>query len=138
MSSPVPWGDAKTKFEAAALIDPTLVSWPNEGFVVPAPQDVTAWIAVEMTSTVLEPIELGGAVWEEAGILWVHIFVPWGSGSDVARLLAKNVVNAYRSLPVGDITYTRASFGDGGRDEVNGNWWRMTASIEWQYQDITV
>jgi len=32
----------------------------------------------------------------------------------------------------------RAGLGDGSRDDVNGNWWRMTVSIEWQYQDIGV
>lgn len=138
MSSPGPWGDAKARIQAAAVVPDLMTSWPNLAFQKPAPEPGVAWVAIEMTSTVLEPIELAGGVWEETGILWVHLFVPWGTGSEYARQLSKDFANVFRSLAPAPTTYLRASFGDGGRDDVDGNWWRMTTSIEWQYQDITV
>ena len=139
MSSPAPFNDARTRIIAANLGVP--ISWPNEPFAKPQPFNNAnvpqPWLVVRMTSDVLEPIELGGAVWQEEGRLYVDVMVPTGSGSDTARTLAKAAADVFRGVSIGPLTYLGGSIGNGITADENGEWWCLTVVIDWRYQDST-
>lgn len=133
MSSPVPFNDARAKILAAELGVP--IAWPNKTFTRPAPPG--PWLSVDITSFVLDPIELGGTVWQEEGTLYVDVFVPAGSGSDAARQLAKTVSNLFRGQYGGPVVYNGGSIGNGSIAEPDGMWWLITVTVQWRYQDTT-
>lgn len=143
MSSPAPWNDARSRLEAANL--GIAFAWPNERFDMPAAPTgdgaVTnalpyMWAAVQMTGDTLLPLEVGAAVWQETGVLYVHIMTPTGWGTDDARTLGKTVANTFRGLPGAPIVYLGASIGDSMAEDEDGAWWRLTVSVRWRYQDI--
>lgn len=134
MSSPVPFNDARARLQAADLGGYTF-EWPNEPFTAPSPASL--WFAVDMTSDMLEPIELGGGVWVESGTLMVDVIVPLNWGTDVARTAAKAVADAFRGVTSGSLRYRTASIGSGGKDPERGKYWIMTVRVSWEYQDIT-
>ena len=126
--SPTPWEDARNRLTAAAL--GYSIEWPNEGF---SPPDLSVWLSVEAEGDVLEPIEIGGGAWEERGVFIVHVIVPLGTGSLVARQIAKSVANIYRGVN-GFTVYRRAVIGSGSPTE-DGKWWVLTVNVEWNYTD---
>jgi hypothetical protein len=138
MSSPEVWLDARERIEAANLVPPERINWPNEAFAEPAPTSVPAplWLAVEITANFAAPMEIGGGgMWLEEGALWVHAFAPTGTGTIELRQLAKAVANTFRGLPPGPVTYTAAEIGMGEPGDENGNWYRISTRIEYRYQD---
>ena len=137
MSSPEVWLDARGRIEAAALVPPQLIHWPNEPFTEPdvAAIPVPLWLMVEISANLSAPIEIGGGVWQEDGSLWVHAFAPTGTGSLELRQLAKAVANTFRGLPPGPVVYTGAEIGMGEPGDENGNWYRISTRIEYRYQD---
>lgn len=137
MSSDVPFQDARTLLTAANLIDGSLIEWPNEPFQEPSSDPARMWLSVECVGRVLDPIEVGGEVWQEEGTLYVHVLAPAGAGSDAARTLAKNVCNVFRGLPARNVVYRGASIGHGVPTDRQGAWWMLTVAIDWIYQDIT-
>lgn len=135
MASPAPWADARARVTAVLGATPT--EWPNEPFSVPDPPAI--WAAVEMTGTISEPIEMGPTrAWQEEGWIGVHIYTPSGWGTDAARVLAKAVVDAFRGIPGGPVTYHSASIGDGVAEDVDGAWWRLSVHVDYRYQDIVI
>lgn len=135
MSSPIPFDDARARLQAASLGGWTF-EWPNEPFTVPKPDSV--WLAVDMSSDTLAPIELGGGMWVEEGTLMVDIIVPIGWGTDVARTTAKAIADTFRGITTGSLSYISASIGSGGRDPEHGKYWIMPVRVSWRYQDISV
>lgn len=131
MSSPVPWTDARTKLIAASLGVP--IEWPNEHFIAP---DTGLWISVDMTSGLLEPIEIGGSIWQEEGTLYVDVLAPLNGGSLDARTLAKQIVNLFRQLPPQPVIYLSAAIGGGRPSARDGRWWELPVSVDWRYQDL--
>ena len=135
MSSIVPWLDIRSKIEAAALLPPECIQWPNERFSQPSGE---LWMAVEATGDTLEPVGVDGVVWQESGRAYVHIFTPVGQGSVDARTLAKAVANVFRGIPGPSVvTYYGASIGVGQAANVEGNWWLLSVDVQWRYQDQT-
>jgi hypothetical protein len=135
MSSPVPFNDARARLQAASL-GGWPFEWPNEPFNDPRP--ATIWLAVEMVSDIVEPIEMSGGAWVEEGTLMVDIIVPIGWGTDAARETAKKICNTFRGITSGGISYLTAAIGNGGRDPERGKYWVMPVRITWRYQDISV
>lgn len=135
MSSPAPFNDIVARLEAAHLGYP--LSLPNVPFRTPNPP--TPWLRLSVVSDVLNPIELGGGVWQENGTAYVEVVVPANSGTLTARGIAKSVADVFRGVPVpADVVYLGGSIGDGTVQPVpDGIWWGLTVSIDWKYQDIT-
>ena len=138
MSSPEVWLDARARIEAAALVPPDRISWPNEAFDLPDPTADPAplWMAVTASGNLSTPIELGGGVWQEDGAIWVHCFTPTGTGELALRQLAKAVATTFRDLPSGPVVYTGAEIGMGEPGDENGSWYRLSVRIEYRYQDL--
>lgn len=134
MSTPVPFNDARERLQAADLGVP--VEWPNTQFKAPSPPGV--WIAMDMESESMQPIELGGGVWEERGTLMLDIIIPDNWGTDFARVVAQNIILAFRGVSSGSLYYERAQIGNSGPDPERGKYYVMPVRIAWRYQDITV
>lgn len=133
MSSPAPFNDVKAKLEAANLGYP--IAWPNEKF--DRPQAPSTWLHVEITSSVLVPIELGADVWQEEGTAYITVLVPKGSGSDTARTIAKTIANLFRGLGPEDVVYLGAAIGNGSIAGADGVYWPLTVAVDWRYQDLS-
>ena len=138
MSSQVPFDDARTLLTNSGVIAPALIQWPNEPFREPVGDPPSLWLSVECTGRALDPIEVGGEVWQEVGTVFVHVIAPKNTGTDNARALAKSVASAYRNLGPRPVIYQSASIGNGALDEEQGIWWVLTVAIDWKYQDATV
>lgn len=137
MSSLAPYADARSLLEAANLVPAANVAWQNEPFQEPAGDPAPPWLAVECVGHVLQPVELGGGVWQEEGTLYVHVMVPAGSGTDTARTLAKQVANVFRGLGPRQVIYRGASIGNSAPTDPQGIWWGLTVTVEWVYQDVS-
>lgn len=135
MSSPAPYADIVARLVAANLGRP--IWYPNDSFTPPKP--AAPWLRLSVTSDILTPIELGAEIWQENGTAYVEVVVPAYSGSAVARALAKTIANAFRGLvsPY-PVVYLGASIGDGLVQPVNGQWWGLTVSVDWRYQDAPI
>lgn len=114
----------------------TPVRWENEAFTPPAD---LAWGAIELTGTAYAQQTLGAGSaaanrWDEAGILWFHVFVPVGSGSIEARNTAKAFADLFRGrLLLSDtIEFGDAAIGMGQAGDDDGLWWGISTSIEWR------
>lgn len=133
MASLAPWLDAQNRLIAADLGAP--IAWENTDFTPPLNGP---WMAVAMTSHVLMPMDLGANVWQELGTLFVNVFVPVSTGTEAARVLAKNVCNVFRGIIGGPVVYEQASIGMGERtDPPDGMWWRLSVDVDFKYQDVT-
>jgi hypothetical protein len=72
--------------------------------------------------------------WDEEGVIWMHILVPVGTGGSEARRLAKRAANLFRGTTLldGDLEFMDASIGMGAPADDDGNWWRVSVSIDWR------
>ena len=136
MSSDVPYQDARSLFTAANLVAPALVEWENEPFAEPVADPAQMWVSVECYSRVLTPLEMAGGVWQEEGTVLFHVVTPQNTGSDAARVLAKNIANVYRGLGQRQVVYRNAAIGRNVATDPQGAWWVLTVSVDWIYQDI--
>jgi hypothetical protein len=113
----------------------TPLAWPNEHF---DPPKQAAWVAVEVEGDLLNQIEIGAPgqnAWREEGALLLHVFVPVGTGSLVARQHAKALANLFRGVTTGFVVFGNASIGVGGPGDEDGLWWELPVSIGWHYDD---
>jgi len=140
MSSPEVWTDARARIAAQADALGLAVIWPNEPGQEPEPLDggdgsLPAFLSVEIAADGGEPVELGGATWEERGTIWLSVLVPSGSGIASGLALRKALSNAFRGLDPGPIVYEAFSFPPGGADEGSGNWYRLTLGVSYSFTD---
>lgn len=138
MSSPDPWLAVRARIEAGGLGVP--IAWPNEPIAEPDPvaDPPPAWIVVEMSGALTSQIEIGAPgsnTFQEDGMIWGHVMVPTGTGSLAARQLAKRFANLFRGASFGDVTCTDASIGMGEAGDETGNWWRLSVSVDYRFQD---
>jgi hypothetical protein len=130
MSSPEVWADAKPRLQAAADELGAVIQWPNEPAEEPEPGpdgNLPLFLAVEIEGDAAEPVELGGATWDENGTVYVHVLVPTGSAIDAALAARKAIANRFRGLAAGAVRYDGFRFPPGGTDETSGNWYRARA-----------
>lgn len=112
------------------------------------PQEGTApWVLVEMTSNFDERASIGASgetaadddnLFREEGQLLFSVMVPSGTGSRVARQLAKAIVNLFRRLELADgtIEFLTASIGVGQRQEEEGQWFIMPVSVDYRADEF--
>jgi hypothetical protein len=144
MSSPEVWTDAKARIEAAAGALGLPVAWPNEPFPEPQPYDAATgapfhWLAVEISGDLSEAMELGReGVWEETGMVHLHLMIPTGSGIASGLVERKALANAFRGLPPAAVTYRGAILDPSGPADEDGNWARLALRIPYSYQDFII
>lgn len=118
----------------------TPIAWPNEDFEKPNPP--TPWVDVEFTRNIYAQESIGAAEqsenrWDEDGQLWLHLLVPVGTGSSAAGGAAKALAKIFRGrhLLADSLDFLDASIGMGEPGDENGNYWRISTSIEWRRMD---
>lgn len=142
MSSDAVYAAIQARFAAAWNPTPACpVAYENDVFRVPQP--AAPWLLVELTANLLDQRGIGAGtrtdnLWREVGQLWLHLFVPAGTGSLTARALLSQAVELFRGRDLGDLTFTSAMIGTGEsaqpgeRGVKDGMWWRLSAAIEWE------
>lgn len=99
----------------------------------------TAYVFVEISGNTYRQESIGTGVvstnlWREEGVLWLHVMIPSGNGSLDARTYAESMINMLRGAELlsGRLTFRDASVGLGEAGVENGNYWLLTASVEWR------
>lgn len=111
------------------------IVWPNEGLEI---ADSSApWIYAEMSGSDMAAMEMGGAsaAWREAGVIWLHIYAPVGTGTLELRAIAKQLSNLFRSASLPGMTLGRQSLGAGEPGDDDGLYWRQSMTVSYAYQD---
>lgn len=122
--------------------------WPPRGAPDPEAPDFAVfapWVHLEIATL---PAAMRGAgrpghqVWVTDGFIYVHVFVPAGSGDQIANQYADEIGEIFRGALFynhGDGCYVRswAPRSDEGGDATTaadqGNWFRVTMSCPFQY-----
>ncbi|MCV9997328.1 phage tail terminator-like protein [Pararhizobium sp. YC-54] len=113
----------------------TPLAFENDGFNVPI--DPEPWVLVEIVGNFFEQESIGAEtrdanLWREGGQLYAHVMVPRGNGSRQARVFAAQIVDLFRGEDIGMLTFRDASIGAGEAGDVDGSYYRLTATIDWR------
>lgn len=97
------------------------------------------YVFVEMSGNFYEAASIGTGsdvtnLFREEGLVFIHVFVPSGAGSTLARTYAKTLVDLFRGLELsnGSLRFLQSSIGRGTPGDENGNWWRLGSSVTYQ------
>lgn len=106
-------------------------NWPDQA--TPSP-----FIYVEMVGDILEQetdCEVGDNLWQESGSIRLHVMVPNDTGTIEARRLCRLLVGLFREVTLGPLRFERMSIGAGVPGEEKANLFRMTAFVEYVYDN---
>ena len=114
------------------------IAWPNEPF---EPSGENPWVKFEIFGTVSGQQTFGTEDqvdnrWDTEGTIWFHVMVRQGSGARQARGAAQSLVDLFRGRRLLDdmnLIFHDSSIGEGESQE--GNWYRVTAMVEWEHVD---
>lgn len=135
MASPITF-DAVHDYLVTAWGAATPLCFENEAF--PTPDEPAAFLFVEIFGSVYDQASIGGGevytdnLWRERGQLYGHVLIPNGTGSRPGRVLAQTFVDLFRGQDLGPISFKGASIGAGQPGDQDGNYYRMTATIDWE------
>lgn len=98
------------------------------------------FILVEMFGRSYQMASLGaedmdGNLWREDGTLLLHVLMPIWVGTRQGRRDAWELACLLTRNPIPGIRFGEAAIGAGERIETDGNYARMTVSIEWERDD---
>jgi hypothetical protein len=135
MSSDVVYSAIKNFLTAIWTAVPLV--FENENYDLP--DDPSPYVYVEISGNLYAQQSIGATssvsnLWREQGLLWIHVFVPSGTGSLLARQYAKQIADLFRGkeLLSGKLIFRDISIGMGQTADEDGNYWRLSVSIEWQ------
>lgn len=135
MSSPAAFQSIETRFRAEWAAT-TPIYFENEDPTLPG--EPNHWLFVEVAGDLFEQASIGGGdevtdnLWREDGQIVVHVMTLRGIGSLEARQLARQAVDIFRGLDIDGIRYRATSVGAGEPGEADGNYWRFTATIDFE------
>lgn len=129
-----------------AIHDHIVASWSgptilfeNEGGQ--RPKDGSTLIVAEIFGSVLSQDTIGAPGnnrWTEDGQIYLHILQRRNTGSRDARITATNLSNLFREqTPDARLSFGDMSIGAGEPAEEDGNYWRLTLTIDWFWTDDT-
>ena len=115
------------------------IAWPNEAFDEPSDGE---WVKFEIFGTTSGQQTFGmenqvDNRWDSAGTIWFHVMVRQGRGASQARGAAQSLVDLFRGrrlLANENLVFHDSSIGESENQE--GNWYRVTAMVEWEHWDI--
>lgn len=133
MSSPEAYAVIKGVFDANWTTTPAY--FENADWDLSA--SPAALVYVEVFSSFFDQASIGSGepadnLWREEGQILAHILVPNGTGTVTARTLAKAVANLFRGKDISGIRFGAISLGAGEPGTTDGNYFRMTSTIEWE------
>jgi hypothetical protein len=130
MSSPEAFQAVKDLIEAEFLDYP--VVWPNEH----SPTDSSLpWVYIDVTGVATRRIELGIGAYEETGLIWLHIYVPVGTGTLEARTIARTLSRIFLLARDSPVRFGHQSAAQGSPGDDDGVLWRQTMTVEYSYQE---
>lgn len=96
-----------------------------------------AWVLVEIFGDFYDQASIGAApvtsnLWREGGQVLMHVLTPNETGSRAGRVYAKQLLDLFRGQEIAGIRFRDASIGAGQRGEQDGNYYRMTATQDWE------
>lgn len=95
------------------------------------------WVYVEVSYNNTAQWSIGeeprtGNRWREDGMVFFHMFTPAGAGLSVADLHADAMIDLFKGLQLSpDIEFRDISSDIGGPGDDNGNYYRISISVEW-------
>lgn len=94
-----------------------------------------ALVFVEVFGDLMDQASIGAETveanrWRENGQLSLHVLVPRGGGTRHARQLSRKLYDLFRGQEIGAIRFGTASIGAGEPGEMDGNYYRMTVTID--------
>lgn len=141
MSSPTAFSAFKGVLDTyAAGTGALAIRYENEFVQDLLASNTPAWVYVEIYGDSYNQDTMGapGAnVWEETGATYLHVMVPSGEGSAVARGHANTLLNLFRERPIGSLFMPEMSIGAGDPGRDFPNYFAITATIFWTRRDIT-
>jgi len=106
------------------------IAYPNEQFHQPGNEP---WVYLEVLGAGAESSLFGSAglrVAREDAVIFAHVFVPQGEGTDGAYAIAQQIGELLRCQTLAPGIETEAPrIGPGERDEENGNTFRVSVSV---------
>jgi hypothetical protein len=126
----------------------TRITYQNETPAAPWPPVdgngvLQAWVNLEIAGTGSEIYGQGSPgnnTWHYEGQIYIHVFVPVGSGDALAQQYARETGEIFRGkkfyddVTPGCYVRTWSPHTDGGGDgDDDGNWYRVTATIDFEY-----
>lgn len=138
MSSPTTFDAFHTRLMSAWTATP--VRFENELCQDLLDVNTPAFVYVEVAGSTYDQETMGAPqqnMWIERGITWLHVMVPVGQGSRIARNYANQLLNLFREQAIDTLFMPSMSIGEGAPGRDFPNYYAMTATIEWQRRDIT-
>jgi Bacteriophage related domain of unknown function len=115
----------------------TPLSLENDEFKEPDPP--APWVMMEITGTLYAQESIGAFPqsanrWDEEGLIWLHVFVPSGTGGRDCRRFAKQLADLFRgtTLLSGALEFRDSRIGEGRVANDNGNFFCISVSIDWR------
>ena len=111
----------------------TPLVFENEDFELT--NEPEAVVLVEIFGDLMDQASIGAETvaanrWRETGQLSLHVLVPRGGGTRQARKLSRQLYDLFRGQEIGSIRFGTASIGAGEPGEMDGNYYRMTVTID--------
>lgn len=116
----------------------TPVVFENQFFELPDEPD--AFVYVEIFGDAYDQETMGAPlanIWLETGFTYLHVMVPSGTGSRLARQYANSLLYLFREQPIDGLFMPEMSIGAGDPGRDFPNYFAMTATIYWYRRDIT-
>lgn len=106
-------------------------NWPTDG---------QPFVLVEIFGNFYDQASIGvepasDNLWREIGQTFISVMTEAGSGSYLARTYAKQLVDLFRGNDDAGVRPRGMSIGAGEPGENDGNYYRMTAVIDWERDD---
>tara|TARA_R110000868_G_scaffold361938_3_gene623959 strand:- start:1231 stop:1653 length:423 start_codon:yes stop_codon:yes gene_type:complete len=95
------------------------------------------WVYVEVSYNSTDQWSIGETDrtdnrWREDGQVFFHVFTPAGAGLSVADQYADAVIELFKGIQLSpDIEFRDISSDIGGPGDENGNYYRVSISVEW-------
>lgn len=136
--SPEVWDDAYPRIAAVATSLGISLKRPIENPVA-RPHPVAMWAEIGIGGDDGESIEIGGAQWDEAGSIFIHLLIPEGSDIRVALVASQQFRNAFRGVTdaAAGVLYRGGQSFIMEQDETPGLYRRLTRIVRYHFQDRT-
>lgn len=101
------------------------------------PTDGQPFVFVEIFGDFYDQASIGAGSptanrWREGGQLLLNVMTRMGEGSRKSRIFAKALIDLFRGFENDGVLFRDASIGAGEPGASDGNYFRMTATINWQ------
>lgn len=98
-------------------------------------RSVAVWVALEFPPSLEDVASEGDPennLWREEGVFMVHVYVPTGTGSVLAKSTARDIYELYRGQEFDGVRCFGREIGEQG-PRWNGNWWGISYAMPFQY-----